>query len=93
MLRLFLCPFAFAFNFCSDQLSSYILQVNYFPSRYDPVRHAESFPIPPAVCSGKREKVSFFPLLSYFFGSTAKTKLSTALVCVSLGFLLRFSEQ
>nr|AGV54297.1 peroxisomal catalase [Phaseolus vulgaris] len=31
-------------------------EVNYFPSRYDSVRHAESFPIPPAICSGRREK-------------------------------------
>ncbi|GFZ09450.1 catalase 2 [Actinidia rufa] len=31
-------------------------EVNYFPSRYDSVRHAEIFPIPPAICSGKREK-------------------------------------
>ncbi|MBA0608188.1 hypothetical protein Goshw_014555, partial [Gossypium schwendimanii] len=30
--------------------------VNYFPSRYDPVRHAEKHPIPSTVCSGKREK-------------------------------------
>nr|VDD47980.1 unnamed protein product [Brassica oleracea] len=31
-------------------------EVNYFPSRYDPVRHAEKYPSPPAVCSGKRER-------------------------------------
>ncbi|MBA0824320.1 hypothetical protein Goarm_020996 [Gossypium armourianum] len=31
-------------------------EVNYFPSRYDPVRHAEKHPIPSTVCSGKREK-------------------------------------
>ncbi|OVA19570.1 Catalase immune-responsive domain [Macleaya cordata] len=31
-------------------------EVNYFPSRYDYVRHAESYPIPPAICSRKREK-------------------------------------
>ncbi|CDY52649.1 BnaAnng11640D [Brassica napus] len=31
-------------------------EVNYFPSRYDPVRHAEKYPTPPAVCSGKRER-------------------------------------
>lgn len=35
-------------------------QVNYFPSRYDPVRHAERFPIPPRVLTGRREKVEFF---------------------------------
>jgi catalase len=31
-------------------------EVNYFPSRYDQVRHAEKYPTPPAVCSGKRER-------------------------------------
>ncbi|KAJ6773413.1 CATALASE [Salix purpurea] len=31
-------------------------EINYFPSRLDPSRHAERFPIPPAVCSGRREK-------------------------------------
>eukprot|EP00268_Persea_americana_P039669 TRINITY_DN3927_c0_g1_i4.p1 TRINITY_DN3927_c0_g1~~TRINITY_DN3927_c0_g1_i4.p1 ORF type:complete len:340 (-),score=60.29 TRINITY_DN3927_c0_g1_i4:540-1559(-) len=31
-------------------------EVNYFPSRYDPVRHAEKFPIPSRICTGKREK-------------------------------------
>jgi len=31
-------------------------EVNYFPSRFDPVRHAEQFPVPPAVYTGKREK-------------------------------------
>ncbi|KAG2288117.1 hypothetical protein Bca52824_047721 [Brassica carinata] len=30
--------------------------VNYFPSRYDPVRHAEKYPTPPAVCYGNRER-------------------------------------
>ncbi|KAJ4870889.1 Uncharacterized protein Rs2_47503 [Raphanus sativus] len=30
--------------------------VNYFPSRYNPVRHAEKYPTPPAVCYGKRER-------------------------------------
>ncbi|KAH0850232.1 hypothetical protein HID58_091283, partial [Brassica napus] len=30
--------------------------VNYFPSRYDPVRHAEKYPTPPVVCYGKRER-------------------------------------
>ncbi|KAL7264437.1 hypothetical protein ACSBR1_002399 [Camellia fascicularis] len=33
--------------------------VNYFPSRYDSVRHAETFPIPPTICTGKRDKVCF----------------------------------
>mmetsp|Transcript_2711 Transcript_2711/g.8022 ORF Transcript_2711/g.8022 Transcript_2711/m.8022 type:complete len:493 (+) Transcript_2711:157-1635(+) len=31
-------------------------EVNYFPSRFDPVRHAEQFPFPQAQFSGKREK-------------------------------------
>ncbi|KAK8353958.1 hypothetical protein V6Z12_A05G192000 [Gossypium hirsutum] len=31
-------------------------EINYFPSRYDPSHHAERFPIPPALCTGKREK-------------------------------------
>lgn len=47
-----------------------LVQVNYFPSRYDQVRHAEKYPAPPAVCSGKRERVSnqicFFFSLSQF---------------------------
>jgi len=32
-------------------------EVNYFPSRFDPVRNAEKFPTPSAVISGRREKV------------------------------------
>ncbi|KAF5954218.1 hypothetical protein HYC85_007074 [Camellia sinensis] len=32
------------------------VMVNYFPSRYDSVRHAETFPIPPTICTGKRDK-------------------------------------
>jgi catalase len=35
-------------------------QVDYFPSRYDPVKHAERFPIPPPVLNGKREKVKSY---------------------------------
>ncbi|KAJ9146875.1 hypothetical protein P3X46_029091 [Hevea brasiliensis] len=31
-------------------------EVNYFPSRYDLVRHAEKYPIPPAILTGQREK-------------------------------------
>ncbi|MTV29100.1 hypothetical protein FTX61_27570, partial [Nitriliruptoraceae bacterium ZYF776] len=31
-------------------------EINYFPSRHDPVRHAEQYPIPPVRLSGKREK-------------------------------------
>ncbi|BBN10895.1 catalase [Marchantia polymorpha subsp. ruderalis] len=31
-------------------------EVNYFPSRYDPVRHAEKSPLPQNSFSGKREK-------------------------------------
>lgn len=33
------------------------VKVNYFPSRYDPSRHAERYPIPPVVLSGKRQKI------------------------------------
>ncbi|CAK9869503.1 unnamed protein product [Sphagnum jensenii] len=32
-------------------------EVNYFPSRFDPVRHSEKVPIPSHVLTGKREKV------------------------------------
>ena len=32
------------------------LQVNYFPSRYDPVRHAEKVPYNNTYISGQREK-------------------------------------
>uniref|UniRef100_A0A5B7A7F3 Catalase n=1 Tax=Davidia involucrata TaxID=16924 RepID=A0A5B7A7F3_DAVIN len=31
-------------------------EINYFPSRYDPVRHAERFPIPNAIINGRRER-------------------------------------
>ena len=31
-------------------------EVNYFPSKFDPVRHAERFPMPTRVVTGKREK-------------------------------------
>ncbi|KAG9443102.1 hypothetical protein H6P81_018956 [Aristolochia fimbriata] len=31
-------------------------EVDYFPSRYDPVRHAEKFPIPDKVITGRRTK-------------------------------------
>ncbi|KAI4977347.1 hypothetical protein ZWY2020_057259 [Hordeum vulgare] len=31
-------------------------EVNYFPSRFDPTRHAEKYPMPPRVLSGCREK-------------------------------------
>lgn len=31
-------------------------EVNYFPSRFDPVRHSEKFPIPTSHISGRREK-------------------------------------
>ncbi|XP_021675148.2 catalase isozyme 2 [Hevea brasiliensis] len=31
-------------------------EVDYFPSRYDPVRHAERTPLPHAIVSGRREK-------------------------------------
>ncbi|XP_042059244.1 catalase-like [Salvia splendens] len=32
-------------------------EVNYFPSKYDPCRHAEKHPMPSAVISGRRERV------------------------------------
>ncbi len=32
------------------------LQVNYFPSRFDPVRHAEKYPYNDMPVSGRREK-------------------------------------
>lgn len=32
-------------------------EVDYFPSRHDPLRHAERFPIPSRVVAGKREKI------------------------------------
>ncbi|KAK3427318.1 hypothetical protein EUGRSUZ_F03561 [Eucalyptus grandis] len=35
-------------------------EINYFPSRYDPVRHAERYPIPTAMLTGKREKENNF---------------------------------
>ena len=31
-------------------------EIDYFPSRYDPARHAEQYPIPPVRLSGKRDK-------------------------------------
>ncbi len=34
----------------------YFVQVNYFPSRFDPVRHAERYPYPNTYVSGLREK-------------------------------------
>ncbi|KAF8038358.1 hypothetical protein BT93_B1018 [Corymbia citriodora subsp. variegata] len=36
-----------------------LLQINYFPSRYDPIRQAERYPIPTTMLTGKREKVRF----------------------------------
>ena len=33
-----------------------VCQVNYFPSRYDPVRHAEKVPYNNTYISGQREK-------------------------------------
>ncbi|KAK2632539.1 hypothetical protein EUGRSUZ_L01419 [Eucalyptus grandis] len=32
--------------------------INYFPSRYDPVCHGERYPIPPAMLTGKHEKIN-----------------------------------
>lgn len=37
--------------------------MDYFPSRFDPARHAEQVPIPNPVLSGKREKVNFIHIL------------------------------
>lgn len=31
-------------------------EVDYFPSRFDPVRHSERYPIPSAILTGRREK-------------------------------------
>ena len=36
----------------------FVFQINYFPSRIDPTRHAERYPQPSAVYTGKRERVS-----------------------------------
>lgn len=48
----------------SNSLLNWFLQIDYFPSRYDPVRHAERYPIPAAVCTGKREKVSIWSTIN-----------------------------
>ncbi|KAL0853834.1 hypothetical protein Bca101_058986 [Brassica carinata] len=40
----------------AEQIFSAGAYVNYFPSRYDPVRHAEKYLTPPAVCYGKHER-------------------------------------
>ncbi|KAJ4872471.1 Uncharacterized protein Rs2_45854 [Raphanus sativus] len=45
-----------------------LVQVNYFPSRYDPVRHAENYPTPPAVCYVKR-------------GGPARTSVDGLMLC------------
>lgn len=34
-----------------------MLQVDYLPSRFDPCRHAEQYPIPSRVLTGRREMV------------------------------------
>lgn len=55
-------------NWCLQVLSNYVLigcydvlsKVDYFPSRYDPVRHAERHPIPSDIVSGRRDKVNFY---------------------------------
>lgn len=63
------CEFWFPHHFtCTDSPHSFdvltwccmLLQVNYFPSRFDPCRHAEQYPIPPRVLTGKREKVTVY---------------------------------
>lgn len=42
-------------------------EVNYFPSRYDGCRHAEKFPLPPNVLTGKRERVSTLLIIIIIF--------------------------
>ena len=37
-----------------------MLQVNYFPSRFDPVRHSERYPIASGPIGGRREKAIIF---------------------------------
>lgn len=37
-----------------------VLQVNYFPSRFDPVRHSERYPIASGPIGGRREKAIIF---------------------------------
>lgn len=52
-----------------------MVQVNYFPSRFDPVRNAEQFPIPSPNLTGKRERViinhnfsnSILPIYIYIY--------------------------
>jgi hypothetical protein len=47
-----------------------ISQVNYFPSRFDPARHSEKYPIPPRVLTGCRDKVcGIFEFCCYIFSS------------------------
>ena len=36
------------------------LQIDYFPSKFDPARQAEKYPILTKVYTGKREKVSIY---------------------------------
>jgi len=58
-------------------------QVDYFPSRYDPVRHAERFPIPPGVLTGRREKVSIsktFSVHSMFLDTVGNDIGSTSVL-------------
>lgn len=73
-----------------------VFQINYFPSRYDPVRHAERFPIPPAVCSGRREKVSscYFFCLIFKVMFVVSTKFSNAVhVCpITWAYMYVFAQ-
>lgn len=45
---------------CNKEHVLCLLQVNYFPSRFDPVRHSERYPIPSGPIGGKREKAIIF---------------------------------
>jgi hypothetical protein len=44
------------------------VQVNYFPSRFDPVRHAERTPLPQNRISGVRDKVIHSPMYCWVLG-------------------------
>lgn len=42
---------------CCTVLPFHVVQVNYFPSRFDPVRHSEKYPYQNMKVSGNREKM------------------------------------
>lgn len=69
-----------------------LFQVNYFPSRFDPVRHAEKYPIPSAVLTGRREKVNcsffFVPFFCFGFGVFSKRGIVTCSLSLSSGLKL-----